>query len=75
MTRLPRVTGKDLRDALLRHGFHLTHVRGSHHYLGPPTGVGVITIPVHSATILKPKTLRSILDQAGLTVEELIELL
>jgi len=28
-----------------------------------------VTVPVHAGTILKPKTLQSILDQAGLEVE------
>jgi predicted RNA binding protein YcfA (HicA-like mRNA interferase family) len=35
----------------------------------------VVTIPVHSGEIIKPKTLKSILDQAGMTVDELRALL
>jgi len=34
-----------------------------------------VTVPVHAGAILKPKTLLSILDQAGITVEELRDLL
>jgi predicted RNA binding protein YcfA (HicA-like mRNA interferase family) len=30
---------------------------------------GRVTVPVHAGTILKPKTLQSILDQAGIDVE------
>ena len=73
--RLPRISGKDLMGVLLRHGFSLVHVRGSHHYLEPPCGGRLVTIPVHAGKLLKPKTLKSIIDQAEITVEELIELL
>lgn len=72
--RLPRVSGKDVVRALRRGGFALHHIEGSHHYLVSPTG-RLVTVPVHGSRILKPKTLKSILEQAGLTVEELRELL
>jgi predicted RNA binding protein YcfA (HicA-like mRNA interferase family) len=35
----------------------------------------VVTVARHAGTILKPKTLKSILTQAGLTVEEFKEFL
>lgn len=73
MTRLPRVSGKDLVAALIRAGFTLVNVRGSHHYLELPAGSALVTVPVHGKRILKPKTLKSILEQAGLSVEELLE--
>jgi len=72
--RMPRVSGKDVVRALRRSGFTLTHIEGSHHYLVSPAGK-LVTVPVHGKKILKPKTLKSILEQAGLTVEELINLL
>jgi len=34
-----------------------------------------VTVPVHAGTILKPKTLQSILDQAGIDVEAFRSLL
>jgi len=34
-----------------------------------------LTVPVHAGRDLKPDTLRSIIRQTGLTVEEFIELL
>ncbi len=73
--RLPRVTGKDVMGALLRKGFTLVYIRGSHHYLEPPGSGLLVTVPVHPGKTLKPKTLKTILDQAGLTIDELIELL
>jgi predicted RNA binding protein YcfA (HicA-like mRNA interferase family) len=67
------VSGKEVLAALLRAGFKEVHVRGSHHYLEPPQGGSLVTVPVHAKRILKPKTLRSILDQAGLTVDDLLK--
>ena len=70
----PAVTGKDTLAALHRGGFTLDHVRGSHHYLRGPDG-RMATVPVHAGDTLKPKTPRSILRQAGLTIEEFTALL
>jgi predicted RNA binding protein YcfA (HicA-like mRNA interferase family) len=33
MSRLPRISGKDVLNACLRGGFKLIYVRGSHHYV------------------------------------------
>ncbi|AGL02976.1 type II toxin-antitoxin system HicA family toxin [Desulfoscipio gibsoniae] len=73
--RIPRASGKDVIAALIRAGFRLVHVRGSHHYLEPSGGGLLVTVPVHGNKTLKPKTLKSILNQAGLTIEELLEML
>jgi len=39
------------------------------------SGGNLLTVPVHTDEILDLKTLKSILEQAGLTIEELIDLL
>lgn len=78
MPRLPRVDGKRIIKALRKADFEVFHIRGSHHYLHRWTDERwspIVTVPVHGTRILKPKTLKSILKQAGLTVEEFIELL
>ena len=50
--------------------------RGSHHVMMLPDDVArTVTVPVYSGRDLKPGTLRSIIRQAGLTVEEFKELL
>lgn len=74
MTRMPRITGKKLVAALKRNGFVTVRITGSHHHLHSPGG-GLVTVPVHSGEIISPFILRSILEQAGITVDELIELL
>lgn len=73
--RQPRISGKDVVVALKRAGFVPVHIEGSHHYLEPPEGGALVTVPVHTNKILKPKTLKSIINQAGLSIQEFIELL
>lgn len=75
MSRLPRVSGKDVLRALLRAGYAESHVRGSHHYLRKPGAPSLVTVPVHGNRTLPAKTLQSILRQAGLTADELSALL
>jgi predicted RNA binding protein YcfA (HicA-like mRNA interferase family) len=74
--KLPVVNGKRTIKALQRAGFELRRVRGSHHVLlhtGPPRRI--VSVPVHGNHPLPPGTLSAILDQAGLSTEEFLELL
>ncbi|HEV2440007.1 MAG TPA: type II toxin-antitoxin system HicA family toxin [bacterium] len=75
MTRLPRLTGAEVAAALKRAGFILVTTKGSHQHYRRSNGTGRITIPIHAGETLAPKTLRSVLRQAGLSVEELQALL
>ncbi|HAM58684.1 MAG TPA: hypothetical protein DCQ64_26045 [Candidatus Rokubacteria bacterium] len=72
MTRLPRVTGRELVGALQRAGYRLTHIRGSHHYLRRGEGPGLVVVPVHGNRDLPTGTLRAILRQAGIAPELLL---
>ena len=74
MPRAPRVSGRDLVAALKKAGFEVTTIRGIHHIMRIG-GKRPTSIPVHGRRILPPKTLTSILAQAGITVDELAELL
>jgi predicted RNA binding protein YcfA (HicA-like mRNA interferase family) len=74
MPRLPAVRGEHLVKALEREGFRLAQVAGSHHILRHPDGRGT-TVPVHRSREVAKGTLRSILNDAGLTVEDLERLL
>jgi len=74
MTRLPRIKGKELIRALERDGFRTDRIRGSHVFLKHPDGRAT-AVPVHSRETLGPGLLRSILRDAEMTTEELIELL
>jgi len=75
VSRLPRVTGKDALRALHRAGFEQVRVHGSHHYLLHRSRDVLVTVPVHAGKTLAPKTLQSILKQAGITADELTGLL
>lgn len=75
MTRLPRATGKEVLQALLRGGFYLSHTRGSHHYLRKSGQSGLVIVPVHGNRVVPKGTLRSILRQGDLTAEQLSRLL
>ena len=51
------------------------HIKGSHHFLKHPDRPDLsVTVPVHNVD-LKRKTLASIIDQAGYSVDEFLELL
>jgi predicted RNA binding protein YcfA (HicA-like mRNA interferase family) len=53
MTRLPRVSGKEVVRALERAGFAVQRVRGSHVFLKHSDG-RVTSVPVHSRETLGP---------------------
>lgn len=73
--RLPAVKPRLAIRALERAGFFVHHISGSHHFLKHPGRPGpLVCIPYHRKD-LKRKTLRSIIRQAGLTVEEFLDLI
>jgi len=70
--KLARLSGKEMCSVLKQHGFMLKRIRGSHP-INQKTSLDVyVTVPVHGNEILKPKTLKSISQQADLDVEEFI---
>lgn len=74
MSKLPVVSGQDLCKALKEMGYSIDHQTGSHIILrneNPPHRR--LTVPNHQE--VAKGTLRSILRQAGLTVEELINVM
>jgi len=73
--RAPRITGRDLASACSEAAWAEMPWTGSHMHLRRVDGTGRVTIPVPAGETLHPKTLASILDQAGLTYAQLRELL
>jgi predicted RNA binding protein YcfA (HicA-like mRNA interferase family) len=62
--------------ALERAGFFVARTRGSHRIMAHRDDSSRYAIvPVHGNKDLKPGTLRNILKQAGLTINEFLELL
>ena len=75
MKKLPVISGEELIQALRRHGFGVERQRGSHVRLKFKSLEKTIklTVPLHNS--LKKGTLRRILKEAGISVEELKDLL
>ena len=75
MPKLPRVSSRKLIRALLRAGFYVHHQSGSHVNLRHNTELHLrIVVPQHVGDVA-PKTIKSILVQAEMTIEEFIALL
>jgi predicted RNA binding protein YcfA (HicA-like mRNA interferase family) len=75
MDSLPVTKPRVVVNALLRGGFYLHHQTGSHVRLVHETRPDLrVTVPIHSKDIPKG-TLRRIIRQANLTVEEFLQLL
>jgi predicted RNA binding protein YcfA (HicA-like mRNA interferase family) len=70
MSRLPATTARDLVRALVRLGFEVHRIRGSHHYLRHPDGRSTV-VPVHVGEDIGPGLLAKILRDCKLTREEL----
>lgn len=72
MSKMPRVSGEKVQKALEKAGFVKASQKGSHVKLKHADG-RVVIVPMHRE--LKKGTLKSILRQAKLSVEQLNELL
>jgi predicted RNA binding protein YcfA (HicA-like mRNA interferase family) len=64
------ISGKKLAEILLRKGWRLIRVKGSHHRF-QKDGIS-ISIPIHGNQVLKIGLLKSLIKQATLTEADLI---
>ncbi|PAW69960.1 MAG: hypothetical protein B9S30_03490 [Verrucomicrobiia bacterium Tous-C5FEB] len=71
MPKLPVVSGKECRKALVRLGFEEVRQRGS--YVVMKRGESGCVVPEHAQ--IKTGTLSGILKQAGVSAEEFVEAL
>ncbi|MBK9273043.1 MAG: type II toxin-antitoxin system HicA family toxin [Flavobacteriales bacterium] len=62
MDKLPVVSGKDLIRFLMKLGFSVVRINGSHHRLRHPDG-RVTTVPVHGSAELPKGLLRKIIRE------------
>ena len=74
MTTLPSLTGKALIAALVKAGFNIARVKGSHRFLQRADGRTTV-VPVHSGETIGPGLLAKILRDCELNREELHKLL
>jgi predicted RNA binding protein YcfA (HicA-like mRNA interferase family) len=73
VTKLPVISGRDCIRALEKAGFHVSHQTGSHIIMRKDDPYAKTVVPNHRE--LDRGTLRSIIRQAGISVDELVELL
>ena len=74
--RLPALKARDVIRALERAGFVVTRSKGSHHRLVHATNpTRATTVAVHKGKDIPRGTLGDIIEQAGLTEEEFLDLL
>jgi len=73
VTKLPHISGRECIRALERAGFYERRIKGDHVFMQRDNPYAAAVVPLHKE--VKPGTLRSIIRQAGLTVDEFVELL
>lgn len=71
---MPRLTASEIIKVLEKCGFALSRQSGSHRIYKDVKG-NRATVPFHSAKILHPKVLKSILNEADLSIADLNKLL
>lgn len=72
---MPRVSAREAQRAIERDGWVWNGGTGSHRQFGHPTKRGRVTIAFHGPATTKPDTLKRIIQQAGLTIQDFIDLL
>ena len=73
MSGLPRISGRECAKTLAKIDFHLKRQEGSHMILRRDNPFGQVVVPDHKE--LDRGTLRAIIRQASLSVDEFIKLL
>lgn len=73
MSQLPQVSGRECVRALEQVGFYISRQRGSHIIMRRDEPPARVVVPNHKT--VKRGTLRAIIRQADLTVEEFVDLL
>ena len=68
--KLPAVTGKEVARIAQRLGFEFRRQKGSHAIFVRSSDRRRAVIPMHAGRDLKPKTLRGIIEDLGIAVEE-----
>jgi predicted RNA binding protein YcfA (HicA-like mRNA interferase family) len=74
MSRLPRLTGHEVVQALSRAGFGVVRQRGSHLFLRHADGRATV-VPTHGNEVLGPGIMSKILRDTKLSREEFRKLL
>ncbi|MCS7066278.1 MAG: type II toxin-antitoxin system HicA family toxin [Fimbriimonadales bacterium] len=73
MSRVPRISGRECVKALQKAGFYFKRQEGSHMILRRDEPFAQVVVPDHKE--LGTGLLRAIIRQAGLSVDEFLDLL
>ncbi len=73
MAKLPVISARECIRALEKAGFYIARQKGSHITLRRNDPLGRVTVPNHKT--MKPGTLSRVIKDAGLTVDEFVDLL
>lgn len=71
MTRLPRLSGKQVVRILEKNGFQVERTRGSHVFLKHPDGRAT-SVPVHASETIGPGLFRAILRDVEMSAEDFV---
>lgn len=72
---LPALSGKRLIKVLEQRGWYVKRIKGSHYALRHPTAPDTVVVPVHGNRPIAKGTLGNILKTAGVTRDQLRDLL
>jgi predicted RNA binding protein YcfA (HicA-like mRNA interferase family) len=72
MAELPSTNWQDAVKAFEKAGWQHDRTKGSHYIMTRPGQPGLLSVPMHRP--IKKGTLRKLIREAGLTVEEFVEL-
>ena len=75
MAKLPILSGKDLIKVLSKLGYQHIRTRGSHMIMIKQTDNGKKTIPIPNHKELAKGTLKAIMNQADLKLDDLLKLI
>ena len=74
MTKLPRLTGKEVVAALRKAEFDVIRIKGSHHFMRHKDGRTTV-VPVHSGEKIGPGLMSKVLHDCEMTPEDFRSLL
>ena len=69
-TKYPKLTGKELIRILMRHGFEVSRIRGSHHFLKHSDGRATV-VPVHRGESIGPGLLNKISKDTEVEIKDM----
>lgn len=72
---LPRISGREAKEAFCRAGFVCVRITGSHFILKKEGCRHLLSVPIHAGQDMGVGLLKKQIKQAGLTLAQFLELL